>query len=71
MKKMLFKMFMPKPEYIAKVAARAAADFVNRSGKQAQISEIAAKADSLSKARQLVLKWLADGKIDEAEVLEL
>ena len=71
MKKLLFKLFMPKPDQLAKIAATAAADFVNSTGKEALISNIAQKADSITKARELVLKWLADGKIDQAEVLEL
>ena len=34
MKKLLFKMFMPKPADLAKIVARAAADFVNSSGRE-------------------------------------
>lgn len=34
MKKWIFKMLMPKPEQLAKLSAKAAADFVNSTNRQ-------------------------------------
>lgn len=71
MKKLLVKWFMPKPAYLAKIAAKAAADFVNSTGKEQAIQAFVEKTQKLREAQSLVTKWLADGKIDDAEVNEL
>lgn len=50
MKKLLFKMFMPKPTDLAKIVARAAADFVNSSGREEAIKSFIEKTKELNKA---------------------
>lgn len=62
---------MPKPELIAKTAARAIADFVNNSSKQEAIAAFIEKTKDLQDAQFLVTKWLSDGKIDNDEQIEL
>ena len=71
MKKLLLKWFMPKPAVLVKTAAKAAADFVNNTGKEQAIQTFFEKTETLRKAQMLVSKWLADGKIDESEIAEL
>lgn len=71
MKKLLVKWFMPKPADIARIAAKSAADFVNSVGKEEAIAQFVEKTEGIRKAQSLVTKWLADGKIDQAEVEEL
>lgn len=70
-KKLLVKWFMPKPKSLANMAARAAADFVNSTGKEEAITTFFEKTQDLFKAQQLITKWLSDGKFDENEVAEL
>lgn len=50
MKKLILKWLMPKPEIIAKTAARAIADFVNNSSKQEAIAAFIEKTKDLQDA---------------------
>ena len=50
MKKLLFKMLMPKPADIARIVANAAADFVNSTGKEEAISKFFDQTQKLQKA---------------------
>ena len=71
LKKAAVKWFLPKPEDLAAVVAKAAADFVNSSNKQEAIVKFVDKAQPVQEAQTLIAKWLADGKVDEAEEKEL
>lgn len=71
LKKLLVKWFMPKPADIAKIIAKATADFVNNSGKQDAIVNVVSKTEKFEQVQSLVNKWLKDGRLDEAEVKEL
>lgn len=50
MKKLLFKLLMPKPADIARIVANAAADFVNSTGKEEAISKFFDQTQKLQKA---------------------
>lgn len=71
LKKAAVKWFLPKPADLAAVVAKAAADFVNSSNKQEAIAKFVDKAQPVQEAQTLIAKWLADGKVDEAEEKEL
>lgn len=71
MKKLLLKWLMPTPEEVAKLVAKAAADFVNNTGKQDAIVQFVDKSKSFQDAQVIITRWLADGILDEAEVKEL
>ncbi len=71
LKKLLFKWIIPQPKDIAKLVATGAADFINSTNKQEAIATFMEKSKSFQDAQFLVTKWLADGKIDEAEKVEL
>ena len=71
LKKAAVKWFLPKPKDLAAAVAKAAADFVNSSNKQEAIVKFVDKAQPVQEAQTLLSKWLADGKVDEAEEKEL
>lgn len=71
LKKSVVKWFIPKPQDLADIIAGAAADFVNSSNKQDVIARFVDKAKPVQEAQALLAKWLADGKVDEAETKEL
>lgn len=49
-KKALFKAFCPKPDELAKIAARSAAEFVNSSNKEEVIADFVKKTETLREA---------------------
>jgi len=71
MKKWLIKLLMPSAETMAKAAAKAAADFVNGSGRQEAIAKYSTYADEFTKIQAKVTGWLRDGKVSEEEREEL
>ena len=71
MKKLFLKLILPKPTDIAKTVAKAAADFVNSTGKQEAIATFIYKTKPFQDAQVIITRWLADGILDESEVKEL
>lgn len=71
LKKLLVKWFMPSPGDVARIIAKATADFVNSSGKEDAIISVVSKSEKFEQVQGLVNKWLKDGRLDDAEVKEL
>ena len=61
------KLFIPKPDKIAKIAADAIANAINTSDKTELIKQYDAYAVKLTELQTFIVKLLEDGKIDSAE----
>ena len=63
----LIKLFIPKPDKIAKIAADAIANTINTSDKTDLIKQYDAYAIKLTELQTFIVKLLEDGKIDDSE----
>ena len=63
----LIKLFIPKPDKIAKIAADAIANTINESNKGELIAKYDSYAVKLTELQTFIVKLLEDGKIDDAE----
>ena len=61
------KLFIPKPDKIAKIAADAIANAINTSDKTELIKQYDAYAVKLTQLQTFIVKLFEDGKIDDAE----
>ena len=71
MKKLLIKWFLPSADQIADMAVNAVADFINTSDKTETIAKYGTAADEFTKIQAKLTNLLKDGKIDDAEKVEL
>ena len=65
--KWLIKLFIPKPDKIAKIAADAIANAINTSDKTDLIKQYDTYAVKLTELQTFIVKLLEDGKIDDSE----
>ena len=65
--KFFAKLFMPKPETLARYAADAFRKAVNESGKAEQIARYGSLADKATEVQKQLTEILKDGKVDEKE----
>ena len=65
--KWFVKLFIPKPDKIAKIAADAIANAINTSDKTELIKQYDAYAVKLTQLQTFIVKLFEDGKIDDAE----
>ena len=61
------KLFIPKPDKIAKIAADAIANAINTSDKTELIKQYDAYAVKLTQLQTFIVKLFEDGKIDDEE----
>ena len=61
------KLFSPKPDKSAKIAADAIANTINTSDKTDLIKQYDSYAVKLTQLQTFIVKLLEDGKIDDAE----
>ncbi|WP_407450922.1 hypothetical protein [Fibrobacter sp.] len=71
MKKLLLKLFLPKPDKITTQIVDVVAKFVNTSDKSDVIAKYGALADDYTKIQAKITAWLRDGKISYEEQQEL
>lgn len=65
--KWLIKLFMPKPDTLANMAAEAIAKAINESEKTELIAKYDSYAVKLTELQTFIVKLLEDGKIDDTE----
>ena len=63
----LIKLFIPKPDKIAEIAAEAIAKAINESNKTELIAKYDSYAIKLTQLQTFIVKLLEDGKIDDSE----
>ena len=61
------KLFIPKPDKIAEIAAEAIAKAINESNKTELIAKYDSYAIKLTQLQTFIVKLLEDGKIDDSE----
>lgn len=69
--KFLLKLFIPKPEKLASLAAESLQKVVNESGKNEQIAKYGSIADKATEVQKWLTEMLKDGKLDSSETSDI
>lgn len=69
--KMIVKMFMPKPQTLAKMAAKQIQEAINGCQKSAAIAKCANIAASVTDVQKFISDTLLDGKVSDEETKQV